>query len=694
MFQAEVDKINLTDLSLTDKQLKEYLKSSGRIKENDIEFATILFRKLFTNQGQEDIAIMLLGNENNAPEIKRNLEPLHVLLQVNTIPELVYLLRHNITGQNFYSLWKGCGTEYSLWSGKQNNKSDLFLLNIWALMSGVYTKEEIINNFTINGIIEPFVYSQEFIDLVGFIVEEKNLNPYSNEFKRFVQANKKLHLMFRFLKNSELIAEDFRFNSKDEIIIFIKMPFIENTFQGITVRQMKNDPVESFVINSDQVSQLIGLRQASKFFNEASRLDLCKALYFLKYSKRQFLPSLAVIRSMPVENISNFYINNNNKRYGEIIEKGGYTTKEEQIGIFKLAYILGLFSESENESKTAEMYIKNYIISRVNKENIYNLYGTIELFTELNREFAEFFMIHHSKNVHCFEGLDGQDKAGQIYLKFKQILANRMEKKIKTTTNRERLMPDDAINMLEDTCFLLNIDSKYKEYVDVISKYTSERDAILWIIEQLESTKLIPQEVITIPNIIDDSNSSCKFRLLKKGDPEIAITGLKTNCCFKYGGVAQHSLMHAITNPDSSVVVFESEKGYAQGWIWYDEKNQVLVIDNIEGVCESDIGSKKTYNTFIQAVFRFADQILKEMNIQGNICSSVNLGMGWMNNSLVKTLEIYQAQGLLKKCKNPPIEYITKRNLYSDAHEQFVVSDAELIKKRAEKYETEKSNDG
>ena len=190
----------------------------------------------------------------------------------------------------------------------------------------------------------------------------------------------------------------------------------------------------------------------------------------------------------------------------------------------------------------------------------------------------------------------------------------------------------------------------------------------------------IPENECVIPYVEDNADTNYKFRVIKKGDPEIIITGRKSNCCFHYKGAAGNSFEHAITSTNSTVVVFESSKSYVQGWVWYDFRNEFFVIDNLEGVIERDTDDITLSTGLVDAVIRYADQTIMALNNSGFVCKSVNLGAN-LNQLVKNTLEKYQSEGRIVKATEANVDYPKKYGLYTDAGKgQYVISNPELLK--------------
>lgn len=696
----------------SENDLQKELATTKRIEPEFLPLAASLLKKLTTENGKKEILIELVTNPiekriKEDTQIKKenmgSLTPAYFLTDISKIAELTYILSHKITGIDLYSLWKDCAMQDTY----------LFILNIWALQSGVYSKEEIDENFKVNhilykpkqdsnrlacfghsenerswlfknnrSVVLPFVYNNNIVPLEQHVSNTHNIHFKSSEFVEFVKVNRAIHLFSHYICKTGIKTKvNWESINKHDIKVTLIMPEYVNTPMGKRWIQPNNKEEEQIILNVKQLEEFIFPKSNAKYFNEITTDDMYKILHFLKYSNKQFIPNLAVIKEIPCSKIKNFYSNNNNKRFQNLVNEKMIEEKYSMSALVKLCLVLGLFESSEKESLRAYEFIKNQIFANTKTEDIHKLFCDLKPRKNFDKNFADFFMIHYPKNPHCFEDGSGIDYTTQIYNSFNEILAVRPEKKIKTSTNRERLTPADAISALGDAFIhSLNIDPQYYNYVKVIAKYTTDRAEILWGINELEKAKNIKPEDCYIPYIKDKTELPCTFRILEKGDPEIVVAGRKTNCCFRYYGAAETSLKYAIESPLSTVVIFEEGNSYVQGWIWYDESNQQLVIDNLEGrpiVDEKTLVTKNLMN----AVIRFSDNIMTALNERGIPCNSVQLGKRYLPTSIENSLKEYEKQGLIENCLNPKLPSIMSTNIYTDAREQFTITNKALINK-------------
>lgn len=633
--------------------------------------------------------------------------------------ELLVLKDLGIKGTDLYTLWSDC-------SGKDMVK---FLLSIRALESGVYTQSEIKHNFSINTIdknpktsyyddyeflkdfgrlvARPFVYMN--IDPENYITDMSIIydQPKHPEFKKFMEANRSIFRFLKLLEPFDCRGKDIQLVDDKEIKFktFDYMAMDDDEYRqwawknynssdsiyldGERYVQDTNQEEQEVVISIKQLNEVMGDTSNKKFYDEKTRHDLLKIYEWLKVARNSFLPSFVVTKNMPLKEIKNFYINGNDKRYGKLIQQSGYKEFLEQEGLFKIAYLLGLFDSSANVSEKAYNFIASEMLSKnLPSDQLHKLYGHAHIYNGFNKNFAEFFMIHYKENPHCFENEYGVDLTLNIYYQFDKILKYRSEKEIKTNTNRNRLMPSDVIGYLSDPAYIYNFPREYTEFIREICKYSSISSSIEAneFCKLYEEAKLAEIRENTIP-IISGKVDGVEYRILKKTDVEAFVVGSRTNCCFNLNGASRSSFIDSLMG-DSRVVVFEGKNSYIQGWVWYDEDNQFLCIDNLEGYLQR-FSSESGFD-LMKLIITFANEIRNEMNKNGIPCKKVNLGLRYIRESIMKLIDEAEKDGLIVNEKNPKIDYCLKRNLYSDAITQMTVVSDEL--KKVQTKIIEKSN--
>lgn len=627
----------------------------------------------------KDIYLELCNNHVGAMSVLDNL--IYNIDEKDVLGIMQALKDMNIKGMDIYTLYNDCC---------QRNLAK-FVLNIAALDVGVYTDAEIKENFRINNIeleifdgkdgfeaeqqrikflkymgdrpaAYPFLYDNVKLEDFSNNVEKMLQNPNSEDFVNYVKENRKYYWAYRFLQSIPgLYATDINFNG--------------NT---LNFKAKTNSNFKDVSINMNHVAEVF--TTSKKFFDQRQYRDKESHAIFewLILAKDKFLPSFAVVKNMPKEDRPKFYANGNNKRYGEIISNSKAADFLQHEGVFAISYILGLFSESGNESLKAFNFLKEQILTKLSLEDIHKLYGSINLSdSSYNKNFADFFMINFAENKDCFKNNDGTNKTAELYYHFDEIMKLRPEKEIDTTTNRKRLTPEIALEALDyilnNICYKLGLPDEYTDFVSGIAKYTSSIDSIRELISFYDRAKEINEEEVKLP-LISGTYNNLNFRTLKKTDPEAYIVGYKTNCCFTAFGASASSLKHSVTSLDSRTIVVEGDATYLQGWVWFDEENGFACIDNIEGYARNTEAA-------IQAMIVATKKLYSEMKKTQNI-NKINVGLRYVIEPIKNYIYLLLKNGLVKEEPNEHFHpYCTEHKLYTDSYNQIVLADDELLLK-------------
>ena len=105
----------------------------------------------------------------------------------------------------------------------------------------------------------------------------------------------------------------------------------------------------------------------------------------------------------------------------------------------------------------------------------------------------------------------------------------------------------------------------------------------------------------------------------------------------------------------------------------------MLVVDNLEGRPERDKNGDMAHD-ITDAIIRFADKMIVALREKGLPCDEIRIGEDapW---AVKNTYNEYIEQGkMFKTFAN--LEFVQKRNLYTDAYSQLVISNDELLKQR------------
>lgn len=115
-------------------------------------------------------------------------------------------------------------------------------------------------------------------------------------------------------------------------------------------------------------------------------------------------------------------------------------------------------------------------------------------------------------------------------------------------------------------------------------------------------------------NPIEDSKY--KAYILKSNDVRQFSAGIDTNCCYKYNGAAESSLIYSMIVPESGTFVIEDKVTNcikASSWLWISDKGH-LIFDNIEFSNNADISK------YINILYRY---------VENSPYDTIYLGLGY-----------------------------------------------------------------
>ncbi len=505
------------------------------------------------------------------------------------------------------------------------------------------------------------------------------------------------HIMYTYnlLKTNGYLCNDYN-NLFDEKKLYINVYDTQNQERVLSRKQIYKIVKIQQIINENDIysysyySKSLDLSDSEKdllisLLNDYHFKE--KLFQWLPYTAKKWIPSSAVISKIPKEQSRLYFYNNNFKRLGLLKEKFHADTYEKTEGIVSLGYILGLFDSKESVSKKAMEYIIEHFLNKgVTALELHKTYGAIDLSRGFNKNFADFFMRHYALNKEAFVEDELQtDMTGDLFKRFDEVLENRPEKKIKTRTRNKLLTPQDAISFI--TTFEIDEellgdkieDERYINLVQLLMKFGASEEELMWAIKLYEQALAIDEKDVVIPNIVDLKGDLMRFNTILKSDPHPFLSGKKTNCCSRYGGYAQDRLEHAITDINWRYITFTSlNKTFFDGLVWYDKKEQVVCIDNVEGqFSKVDKNNPRSIALMTDTIIRYADGIYEAMNNLKIPCQKVNVGKDDGTASW-EIFEYAREQGLIVE-DNKPCRYLERNGISTDAHRQFTITSAEVL---------------
>lgn len=393
---------------------------------------------------------------------------------------------------------------------------------------------------------------------------------------------------------------------------------------------------------------------------------------------KKFKPAMCVMSNFPVDEINNFYINKNNKRWGELLKLSKLKDEEEIGAFFKLSYSLGLFSKMGKDSEKAYNFIKKEIIKKEKRGKYHVRFEEMDVEKiKFDKDFANLVFLHYPKSkkrkflVDNDENGELVDYFASVYNSFPLIKEIYENKTVKTTTIRDMLTPELCILATEARVYD-NVNEGNELLAKYIGLYGYDQDTFENAQRLFEIGKSMPESEITLHIKEDKSNAMVTYELLDKDNPLGVVVGNITNCCQTLEGLGSSCVEYGLKEPNSKFMVFKNnEKIIGQSWVWYDEQTQKICLDNIElpeSIAKNKIKFILLKNELISCLKRMTKSFVKTMEEKELEVDTITVGSGY--NEMNKWLGMHY-----KKSNDEP--QLSGYHGYSDASEQYI-----LYKKR------------
>ena len=404
----------------------------------------------------------------------------------------------------------------------------------------------------------------------------------------------------------------------------------------------KSGPV---VVNGDKVNFYVDKKIVSchikELFKGANSVNAlidkidCYDIYARLYKWNlcnKFLPHYVVVDNMPMEDIHLFYENKNYKKWADILRSTNIQADENRATLFKLCYALGVFQESGKKRDEAVDYIKEYILSNLDENEIHARFDGLDLRNRFDPMWAEFFMKYYKDNPD-FMTESYIDLIAASYNRFKDVRECYPNKVVNTNREADILLPEHVKSAITTVSYS-NVNEDGRELSMRVGKYGySSRqfeDLQEWFLDgkniERKDLKLFISKDIVDSDIIT-------YELLEKDNPLGAVLGNITNCCQVIGGAGESCVKYGMCKPNSRFMMFSINKNIiGQSWVWYDEKTGVVCLDNIEVPTKYlyKIGhSKELQKSFINCLNRMANNFINEMKNCGLNVNKVTVGKGF-----------------------------------------------------------------
>lgn len=455
------------------------------------------------------------------------------------------------------------------------------------------------------------------------------------------------------------------FDSEDNMIdINVSYRMFEKNVDDLLYFRNKKDKKYGFVndgkyitFNRDDIIKGELEKLHSKYY--------IRAWYWIK--KNKFLPSLSVIKNMPIEDIDLFYINNNYKKWSELVELANISNSVNKDSFFKLCYVLGLFNKKGSVSDCAYEFIKCNVINKLDEDAIHAKFDGFDTINRYDEVFASFFMKYFKDNMDFLCNEDGVDMTIACYNNFKNIKEIYCNKKVNTNRRSEILLPHHVINALNSRKYF-NVAKDNFDFSLIIGKYGYTQNQFDALQSWYEEAKKLNESDLKL-FISEDSNKNfIKYELLDKDNPLGAVLGNITNCCQVVGGAGESCVKYGMTKPNSKFMTFSmNKKIVGQSWVWYNEKTKTVCLDNIElindflNVIKKD---SKVQKDFISCLKRMASNFISEMESHDLEVKKVTIGEGFVDIKYLLDREFALEKG----------EILDDYTGYSDAFNQYIIN--------------------
>lgn len=399
-----------------------------------------------------------------------------------------------------------------------------------------------------------------------------------------------------------------------------------------------------------------------KFFNRNFRENYNQIMQWKEQNKIKFMPPEFTLETFPAGEMANYFINNNHKRWAELVKTVRFDLLDDQektnslTDLMKIYYALGGFSTHQGKRDQAFNYVVQHVaryqpninqigIARI-ADDIHRRFSRLVLKGPYNPTFAQFFMKYYHANPD-FMRFEYDNQCEQDYLcaahnSFAELLQNYPNRVVHGNTVRNLLTPQ----FVAEHCLVIkyeNVASGNATLAETVGRYgytQKQFDRMQTIYQQAKNIKdcaVIHAEPTT--------DGKVSFRVLDKDDPLGFVIGDITNCCQHLGGIGESCVIDGYTNPNAGFLVFETAAYDADGtptgetrilgqaYVWYDPQTKTVCYDNIEipdkVLSELQKGTTSlSLSSLTQAVINSADAIMTTMNRNGTKVASVTVGKG------------------------------------------------------------------
>lgn len=278
-------------------------------------------------------------------------------------------------------------------------------------------------------------------------------------------------------------------------------------------------------------------------------------------------------------------------------------------------------------------FVKNNIYNNQFRDKLFNQIEKFELNGKTNLKFAQFFVINFDdlikipdykidESKELKDSVSSTMQLYQIYRDFDDLLS-KSNKMVVTRSNSQRFTAKDCNCLVKydgvesDTYELASLCSE-----ENLNQVTFENLQHFFKLGKANKDK----QVLKI--VADNDKSDIKYEFIEKDNPIGLLLGYKTVCCQTYDKSGHTSMVFGATNENGGFITINYKgKIIGQAFCWYNPKNKVVVLDNIEipqinHKLVNDIKSVEVLN----CINRVCKNIYTTMNNNGHAVDDVVIG--------------------------------------------------------------------
>lgn len=289
--------------------------------------------------------------------------------------------------------------------------------------------------------------------------------------------------------------------------------------------------------------------------------------------------------------------------------------------------------------KLIEIFLKNNVYKNQSKEKLAYEFQCFEK-SEPKLDFAKFLVSNFNEIMERKISLNDISAKRNIEFNEYQTLAEIYKNFDKYLTESNKMPVTRLVNQrfeLKDCegSMLTDCKSGNEELRDLCERVGMRQNGFELLQELFEKGKKIARHQI-LKCAEDCQKTGIHYEMIYKDNPLGLVLGNITNCCQRYDeemindvrATGWDCVVLGEVNPYSCFVAFKKDdKIIGQSWLWYNEENKTIGIDNIE----IPVNLKKIVNQthaeeFISCLNRLGKRLFEDMNASGFPTKNVIIG--------------------------------------------------------------------